>query len=87
MMLDKDHLNAILKICGTPDAEFMSKIDSEDVRIRVCICYAVKPSNNGHFDRDQCCFVHCREVVLFSKRIITIGNQLPIILAFKSVLC
>ena len=50
MMIDKDHLNAILKICGTPDAEFMSKIDSEDVRIRVCICYAIKPSNKGHFE-------------------------------------
>ena len=28
---DKDHLNAIFRVCGTPDAEFMSKIDSEDV--------------------------------------------------------
>ena len=28
---DRDHLNMVLQICGSPDEEMMSKIDSEDV--------------------------------------------------------
>ena len=32
LILDKDHLNAVLRVCGTPDAEMMAKIDS-DIRI------------------------------------------------------
>lgn len=31
----RDHLNTILQICGTPDEELMSKIDSEDARTYV----------------------------------------------------
>ena len=31
-IIDKDHLNAVLRACGTPDAE-MAKIDLEDVVI------------------------------------------------------
>ena len=29
--IDRDHLNMIFQICGTPDDEMMSKIISEDV--------------------------------------------------------
>ena len=32
-ILDEDHLNAVLRVCGTPDAEMMAEIDSEDVCI------------------------------------------------------
>ena len=40
ILLDKDddHLNAVLRVCGTPDAEMMAEIDSEDVNI----------NNNNH---------------------------------------
>ena len=31
MLTDRDHLNTIFQICGTPDAVMMSKIESEDV--------------------------------------------------------
>ena len=31
MPTDRDHLNTIFQICGTPDAVMMSKIESEDV--------------------------------------------------------
>ena len=30
---DREHLNYILQICGSPDEELMSKIDSEDVSL------------------------------------------------------
>lgn len=31
LLTDRDHLNTIFQICGTPDEEMMGKIDSEDV--------------------------------------------------------
>lgn len=38
---DRDHLNTILQICGTPDEEMMSKIDSEDVSCFFYVCHVL----------------------------------------------
>ena len=50
-----DQITKVLKICGTPTNETLSKITSEEVS---AIKYSISCMNNFHLTRQSCTYVH-----------------------------